>query len=221
MSFALVQISPFQVLNFFVGGLPPDPVLWPDGSATHATAVGFARGNWMFCTTVTTPAQPGPLFTLSASTPSLAGSIVTYTQTWTPPALATAKLAYIQQINNAAETLLQSVSLIAGPGQAVVHQRKIAEATALASDVSPNPANYPLLSGLIGVQGSTINAVGTAVIASVSLWATTAAQIEAQRVNAVLGVSAATTLVGAVAVLAAVTWPTISSTASVGTGTVT
>jgi len=213
MSFALVQVSPFAVINLFIGGLPPDPILWPDGAATHATAVGTVRGNWEFCNVVSTPVQPGPLFTLASSTPSLASPTVTYTQVWTPPPLPTAKAVYLQQINNMAEVQLQAISTAIGGGQAIVHQRKVAEANALASDPSPNPANYPMLSALVGVQASTLNAVGTAVLNGVNLWVTSAAQIESTRINGLLTVSAATTLLGAASALAAVTWP------QTGTGT--
>ncbi len=212
MSFALVQVSPFSVLNFFLGGLPPDPVLWPDGAVTHATVVGFARGNWMFCNTTATPAQPGPLFTLGSSTPFLAGSTVTYTQVWTPPSLATVQSAFLQQIHSGAEARLQLISAIIGGGQAVVHQRKITEAMTLANDPSPNSVNYPMLSALVGVQGSTLGAVGTAILNAVGVWVPAAAQIEAARVGGVLAVSAATTLLGAASAFNAITWPTQSGT---------
>ncbi len=212
MSFALAQVSPFAVLNLFIGGLPPDPITWPDGAVTHATAVGFSRGNWMFCNVVLTPAQPGPLYTLASSTPSLSNSTVTYTQVWTPPSLATVQSTFLQQIHNGAEARLQLISAIVGGGQAVVHQRKITEAVTLANDPSPNSANYPMLSALVGVQGSTLGAVGTAVLNAVSLWVPIAAQIEAARIGGILTVSAATTLLGAVSAFNAITWPSPSGT---------
>ncbi len=213
--YALVQVSPFSVLQLYQNGLLPDPVIWPDNAATHATGPGFTRGNWMFCSVVFTPAQPGPLYTLGSSTPSLSSSTVTYTQVWTPPSLATAQNAFLAQINGAAETRLQLISIIPGGGQAAVHQRKVAEAMTLAGDPSPNQSSYPMLAALIGVQGSTLGAVGTAVLSATNAWVAAAAQIEAARVSGLLTVNAATTLLGAVSAFNAITWPTPS-----GTGTI-
>lgn len=93
-----------------------------------------------------------------------------------------------------------------------MHQRKAAEANALSNDLSPNPANYPMLAALVGIQASTLGAVGTSVLVANSAWAAAVAHVEATRVSGLLTVAAATTFAGAAAAFNSISWPTQSGT---------
>lgn len=95
------------------------------------------------------------------------------------------------------------------PGQEMVYQRKAGEARAMASDPNPQPANYPLLTSLVGVEAPDLASEGALVRARDALWTGIGAAIEAARVGAKRNVMAAATAEEALAARAAAAWPSL------------
>lgn len=207
MTFALVEINPFSVIQTYLGNLVPDPLVWPDGAVTHATTVGFVRGNWMLASVAYTPPQPGEFYLLQSSTASFAGSVVTYTQTWAPNNLASVQSTLTQRINQAAEgERLRYIT--PGVGQSMIYLQKLAQAQALQTWIAanptgaPNPATYPLLAASVGIEEnaagtgpcSSLSDVMTLVLSVYGQWMTIGAQIETLRLKGLSAVAAATTV---------------------------
>lgn len=207
MTFVLVQIDPFVVLETLFPTSIPDPIVWPDGTASHGVPpTGMSHGNWAVLPAIYTPPSPGEFYTLAESVGVLTGQTVTFTQTWTPQPLAGVQATLVARLNQAAEQQRQAY-ITAGPGQAMIYLQKLAEATALMSDAAPVAANYPLLNATVGIEAPTLAAVGALVRQTSAQWTLLAAQIEAARLSTKAAITAAATVDPAVAALAAVTWP--------------
>ena len=121
------------------------------------------------------------------------------------PSLAALKAAAAADIDTQAEQQRQRY-LTPGAGQALVYERKRAEAERMAGDAEPQPTDYPLLAAEVGITASTLAGVGAAVRAMASDWIAAAAAIEAVRLRAKLQIAAASTP-SAIRSTAQVTWP--------------
>jgi len=176
---------------------------FPD--AIHACAL-TEFGATVVLVTSRPAAEPGQV--VEEGTPALANG--EWHQTWTaraetPAELAAAKADAIIAIDADAEA--QRLRYVTpGAAQQLVYEAKRHEAVALASDESPDPSNYPLLSAEIGITASTLTDVGAAVLLTAAQWRNVAAAIEHLRLGAKQAVAAATTI-AAVHAAAAVTWP--------------
>ena len=93
-----------------------------------------------------------------------------------------------------------------GAGQSMTYQQKMEEVRALAQDVDPDAANYPLLSAEIGITAPSLAEVATVVLAAFHLWQQVGAAIEGTRLGAKAAIDAAETVEAAEAA-ADVTWP--------------
>jgi len=120
--------------------------------------------------------------------------------------LATLKTNLCAQIDQQAETI-RDTYITPGSGQAMVYQEKSDEAKELQSDPSPDPANYPILSASVGIEGSTIQEVASLVLATKAAWTIVAAAIETARLGGKSLVNAASTMDAANAVYNSITWP--------------
>ncbi|AWY99590.1 hypothetical protein RHODOSMS8_00030 [Rhodobiaceae bacterium] len=100
--------------------------------------------------------------------------------------------------------------LTPGAGQAMTYQAKDAEAHALAQDANPDPANYPMLAAMIGLDGDTLEEVGETIRTRAAEWALIGAEIERTRQSAKQAVNATTTHEEIEAILDGLTWPTPS-----------
>ena len=121
------------------------------------------------------------------------------------PALDALKAAAVAEIDAQAEQQRQRY-LTPGAGQALVYERKRAEAERMATDADPQPAAYPLLAAEVGITAPTLAEVGAVVRDLAGQWTAAAAAIEAARLSAKAVVSAATTP-PEVRAAAHVTWP--------------
>ena len=121
------------------------------------------------------------------------------------PALDALKAAAVAEIDAQAEQQRQRY-LTPGAGQALVYERKRAEAERMATDADPQPADYPLLAAEVGITAPTLAEVGAAVRALADQWTAAAAAIEATRLSAKAAIAAATTP-PEVRAAAHVTWP--------------
>ena len=121
------------------------------------------------------------------------------------PSLDALRQRAMEQVDAQAE--FQRLALITpGAGQALVYERKRAEAERMAGDANPQPADYPLLAAEVGITAPTLAGVGAAVRATASDWIAAAASIEAVRLRAKAAIAAATTP-PAIRAAAQVTWP--------------
>lgn len=119
--------------------------------------------------------------------------------------LAVLRRAAQAQIDQDAErTRVQWIT--PGAGQAFSYEAKRREAEAMASDPTPDPANYPMLAAEIGITGATLVEVGQVVRANAGAWTQAAAAIEALRLSAKAAAAVATTP-AAIEAAAQVTWP--------------
>ena len=121
------------------------------------------------------------------------------------PSLAALKVAAAADIDAQAERLRLTL-ITPGAGQALVYERKRAEAVRMAGDADPQPADYPLLAAEVGITAPSLVEVGAAVRAMASDWIAAAAAIEAVRLRAKAAIAAATTP-PALRAAAQVTWP--------------
>ena len=120
--------------------------------------------------------------------------------------LAGLKANLCAAIDQHAETIRQTY-ITSGSGQSLVYQEKAAEAEAIQNDSSPNPANYPMLSASVGIEGSTLQAVAAMVLSVRAQWTAIAAAIETSRLGGKYAVNAATAINDANAAYNSITWP--------------
>jgi hypothetical protein len=126
-------------------------------------------------------------------------------QVYVPPSLESYKSMLRGQVDAKAESLrLQYIT--AGQGQAMVYQRKAVEARAILSDANPDPANYPILSASVGIEGKDIAEVAALVRATEDAWAAIAAKIETVRLGGKAAIASAETLADAQAAYDAIDW---------------
>ena len=121
------------------------------------------------------------------------------------PPLDALRAEAMTQVDAEAERLRLTL-ITPGAGQALVYERKRAEAERMAGDAEPQPTDYPLLAAEVGITASTLAGVGAAVRAMASDWIAAAAAIEAVRLRAKAAIAAATTP-PAIRATAQVTWP--------------
>ncbi len=94
-----------------------------------------------------------------------------------------------------------------GAAQALVYEAKRREAEAMANDVAPRAAAYPLLAAEVGITAPDLAAVGAAVRAIAAQWMAAAAAIEAVRLAAKRAVDLAQTPAEVRAAALGLTWP--------------
>lgn len=212
-TFAIAQVSPFQVVQTFFGGLPPEPVIWPDGAATHGVTAGIAHGPWMLASVVTTPPSPSPtqFFTLAASVPSLNGTTVVFNQTWTTLPLSQVQTSLLLLLEAQAENQRQAIFPMVGPLGALVLQRKFTEALNFAVNSAIASTNFPILNACVGIEAGTIQGVALLANMTASTWYSAMGAIEANRLQVEIVIRNATSALGAISAFNAVTWNTTST----------
>lgn len=120
--------------------------------------------------------------------------------------LADQKAELQTKVDQKAEAI-RNTYLTTGSGQAMVYQRKSEEATRLQTDENPDPANYPILSATVGIEGATIQEVAALVIATTNAWLPIAAAIETARLGGKAKIEAAASLNDANVAFDAIQWP--------------
>lgn len=121
--------------------------------------------------------------------------------------LATLKASLKADVDAAAER--ERLKYITpGAGQAMTYQEKFAELVRYEADSNPVKANYPMLSAEIGVTGSSLGAVASAIRSAYDLWKIVGGEIEASRLKAKANIDKAASAAAAVSA-AAVTWPSV------------
>ncbi len=94
-----------------------------------------------------------------------------------------------------------------GAGQAMTYQRKLEEARAY-SEVGDAPAGtYPLLEASVGIEGVSVAAIATLVVATSDAWGKLAAEIERERLGAKHDIDAASSIDAVNKILVALDWP--------------
>lgn len=205
MTFAVIQASPLRVIQTYQTGTPPEPVIWPDGAATHGATAGFTHGPWILVPVVYVLDAPNEFYTLDSVSPSFDGTTLTYTQKWIPFPLDAVQATLVKRLNQAAEQQRQQY-ITAGPGQAMVYLQKLSEALDLAKDPNPLPANYPLLNATVGVEAGSLADVAALVTKTASQWIPIAGKIENIRLSVKAAIMNAQTVDDAVAAWSQVTW---------------
>ena len=93
------------------------------------------------------------------------------------------------------------------PGRAMTYMAKESQARQFLEAVSPDPADYPLINGEVGITGDTPQAVAETILAMSRAWHSMGAAIESVRLAAKKNTREAQTPEAVQAVLDAVTWP--------------
>lgn len=101
--------------------------------------------------------------------------------------------------------------ITAGAGQAMVYQRKEVEADKLQTDSDPDPANYPLLSSSIGIEGSSLHEIAQLVLTTRNVWLSVAASIEHIRLSAKEQINQSTDKNQIDTILASLVWPNLGA----------
>ncbi|MFU0503999.1 hypothetical protein [Pseudaminobacter sp. NGMCC 1.201702] len=94
-----------------------------------------------------------------------------------------------------------------GAGQAMTYQRKVEEARAASTEQNPDPADYPLLSASVGIDGPDLAAVAAVVLAMDAAWTQIGAAIEAVRLGTKKAIDDAAGEAAARAAVEAAVWP--------------
>jgi len=93
------------------------------------------------------------------------------------------------------------------PGRAMTYMAKEAQARQYLEADSPDPADYPLIAGEVGITGDTPQAVAETILAMSRAWHSMGAAIESVRLAAKRDAREAQTPEAVQAALDAVTWP--------------
>jgi len=93
------------------------------------------------------------------------------------------------------------------PGRAMTYMAKEAQARQFLEAASPDPADYPLIAGEVGITGDTPQAVAETILAMSRAWHSMGAAIESVRLAAKRDAREAQTPEAVQAVLDAITWP--------------
>ena len=202
MSYAIVNIATGGIVGRIMGQFP-DPVVWPNGDASHASSVGDERAGYRFVSVVYGPEKPGEFYTLTETTPSLSASVLTMAQTWTPNDLGSVQAILKTRIDDAAEAQ-RARYLTPGSGQALVYLQKFNEAKAVLN-AGDGIANYPLLAASVTGTG-TLMTTAQIVVAKMVQCYVGVAEIEATRISAKTAVSNAASVDEAAAVVSGLTW---------------
>lgn len=121
------------------------------------------------------------------------------------PSLAALRQRAMEQVDAQAE-FQRLARITPGAGQALVYERKRAEAERMATDPDPQPVDYPMLAAEVGITAATLADVGAVVRTLAAQWTAAAAAIEGVRLGAKAAIAAATTP-PAIRAAAQVTWP--------------
>lgn len=126
------------------------------------------------------------------------------------PPLAETQARALTRIDHSAEQV-RGRYLTPGSGQALVYQRKAAEAEALLQTISDGleiePDRYPHLAAEVGITAASLAEVGGVVQVQAEAWAQLSARIESVRLAAKAAVSAAPDASAVAAVLDSLIWP--------------
>lgn len=206
MTTAVITKEPLAIVSL-IHNDTPDPVFWPDGSATHGTAVGYTVGGWQLAS-LQYDVAPNRFY-VEASPPapvSLDGFVLRMSRRWQPVPLQEARDALLVEVDAAAEARRQAY-VTPGAGQAMVYMQKLAQASTFLAAQNPTPTDYPLLNATVGVEGATITDVANLVVQIAGQWTTIAASIEKVRLTAKAAINAAQTVDAALAAFTAIVWP--------------
>lgn len=204
MNYAVITLNPFAVVKEFDHA--PEPLVWPNGDATHGVSPGLDYLQWRFVA-ATNVAPPNEFYTpTDPRSITFDGTTLLVTQTFAPRDLGIVKSMLSTRIDDAAEAVRQN-TITSGSGQAMVYLQKQIEAQLCIKDQSPDPVNYPLLSATVGIEGATVTDVANLVAGLAAAWTTKAAQIERVRLTAKAAITAVNSVDEAVAAYAAVSWP--------------
>ncbi len=207
MTFAVIQVEPFVLVQMCHGDHPPEPVLWPDGTATHGASAGVRHAGWMLAPCVYTPDQPNEFYQeRGIAMPSCDGTTVTLTRDWQPLPVAQVQATLTSRIDAVAEGI-RAKYLTPGSGQAFTYLQKLAEARAYLAAAKPVDSDYPLLNASLGIEGATIADVAAMVTKIAALWTVIAAAIETARLGGKAAIGASLDVEAALAAFNAIKWP--------------
>jgi len=96
-NFAVIDTQTLQVFKAYSD--LPDPVVWPNGDASHGVYVGFVHGNEMFVSIIEEPDQPNEFYSRGSIALSLRGSALVQTITWVPMDVATVKQTLLDRFD--------------------------------------------------------------------------------------------------------------------------
>lgn len=179
MNYALVKIEDGSVVTEFIGAIP-NPVVWPNGDASHCAGIGDERAG---CRLVEIRYESPRDFHESISVRhELDGDKVFFRNEWKPVDLGLVKQELLARIDMRAEEerTLHSTS---GAGQALVYQHKLTQAENAIRRGSAQPGDYPLVDAS-RVNGEDILAAAHRIIAASQVWMAIMADIEQRRLSA-------------------------------------
>ena len=204
MSYALVDIQTAAVVKLFSG--LPNPLVWPNGDASHGVSVGDERCGIRFVQVVPSHDRPGEFYRVGHALPAqLDGNTLVPATSWEPMDLDEVKNILLARVDATAEERRQRL-LSEGTGQAMVYMAKWAEAQRFLGGLVTNPESYPLLGA--SLVGSTTLAE-TADIVNRKAWQSMGelAAIEKIRISAKDALRSSTAVDQGAALVAGLKWP--------------
>jgi hypothetical protein len=202
---ALIQIAPLIVIGTFQLG--PNVCFVPGIGNVHFDKAGpLANPNFAIVPVALIGSPPSAFYNLSTSVTSFDGTTLTIAQVFAPQPLPQVQVALCQQVDQQAETIRLRY-ITQGSGQALTYKQKFDEATAFKADPSPQPANYPLLSSTVGIEGAALSDVANFVLTTTATWTTIASNVEKARLGGKQAINAVATVDAAVAAFNSIVWP--------------
>ena len=128
---------------------------------------------------------------------------------WQPDMAAV--VAYAEAVIDAQADQQLAPYMSLSAGRAMTYMAKEAQATAYLAAADPDPADYPLIAGEVGITGETARAVAETILAMSKAWHAVGAAIEAVRLAAKKQAREAGSLEAVQAVLDGLTWPVLEA----------
>jgi hypothetical protein len=206
MSFAVVNSDTGEVIQTFPGDAVPDPVVWPNGDASHAVDPGHQHAQWRLVHVTHKSDRPDEFHENAGTELTISGGTLSYLHTWKPQPLAHVQKTLASRIDEEAERQRQ-LYLTPGIGQAAVYQQKLEEALNYISDPSSEPEDYLLLSSSVGTEGASVIEVARLVKARAAECKRTMAAVEKVRLSTKRLIANSKDVDTAIASYRSATWP--------------
>lgn len=196
MLYAIVQLSPFRVIDYL--RVFPDPIRWPDGSATHGASVGTERdGMTVVAIRYINQSPPNEFYSLGGENLSLNGTILTITRSWVADPLRKVQDTLITRLGYAGKEAVRAT--VAVDEVVEIRLERVREAKAALGTTTWPLGTYPLLEAI----GST-PVVASSVLSTWGELIQRAAAVDRTVHMGALAIAQSTTVDGAVAVYDAV-----------------
>ena len=217
MRTALVRVSPLEVVQEW--SELPAKISVPGVGDVHCAEVGWespkpkdehghftSDPTYRLVEVSETGEAPTQYHDESGETLSLSGSVLTREKKFTARNLDDVKADLLRAVDAKAGDI-RGLYITVAPGQEMTYQEKARQARELLMDPEPQDEAYPMIAGLVGIRGETLQDVAELIAAKEGEWQQVGAQIETVREGAKVQIAAAESIEDALAIYNNAAWP--------------